>query len=651
MRTISLDIETYSEVSLSKCGVYRYAASPNFEVLLLAYSVDGGPVEQVDLAGGDRLPAGLLHALLDDGIEKSAFNSNFERVCLSHYLSRLIGKPITLNPTGWHCSMTQAALLGLPLSLEEVGRVLGMKQQKMSGGRALVRYFCTPCQPTVANGGRTRNLPADSPEKWEQFKQYNRRDVEVELALREVLAAYPIPARERQLFSLDQQINDRGLLVDLDLVEQAVACDRQFTAAATARAYQLTGLANPNSVVQLKAWLAGRGVKAASLARQAVTRLAEKTEGEVAEVLKLRLLMAKTSVKKYEAIARAVCSDRRVHGLLQFYGANRTGRWAGRLVQIQNLPQNHLKDLQLARDLVKDGRFADVELLFGETPSVLSELVRTAFVPEANHRFIVADFSAIEARVLSWLAGEKWRLDVFASHGRIYEAAAAMMFHVPVESITRDSELRQKGKIAELACGYGGGVGALKAMGALELGVAEHELQGLIDHWRAANPHIVNFWWAVDKAAIQAVKQATKTRMRGITFAYQDGLLLVTLPSGRNLAYVKPRLRVNKFGGDGLTYEGTGAAKKWERLETYGPKIVENIVQAISRDILAEAMLRLDQAGYNIVAHVHDEVICEVPEGFGSVAEVCRLMSEPIPWAQGLPLRADGYECAFYRKE
>ncbi len=492
---------------------------------------------------------------------------------------------------------------------------------------------------------------SDDPEKWELFKKYNIRDVEVELAIREKLAAYPIPEQEQRLYVLDQKINDRGLMVDMGLVDKAIACDRQFTAASAKKACRLTGLPNPNSASQLKEWLARRGVETASLAKKAVSQLAEKTTGEVAEVLELRLLMAKTSVKKYEAMARSVCLDGRVHGLLQFYGANRTGRWAGRLVQIQNLPQNHLRDLELARDLVKEGLFDDVELLFGNTPGVLSELVRTAFIPRENHRFIVADFLAIEARVISWLAGEKWRLKVFASHGRIYEAAASMMFHVPVESITKDSPLRQKGKIAELACGYGGGVGALKSMGALEMGVEEHELQGLINHWRAASPNIVHFWWQVDKAAIGAVKERTRTRTHGISFTYKKGLLLVTLPSGRDLVYVKPQLRPNKFGKEGLTYEGTGPAKKWERIETYGPKIVENIVQAISRDLLAEAMLRLDNAGYKIVAHIHDEVICEVENGSGSVEDVCRIMTEPVPWAPGLPLSADGYECSFYRKQ
>ncbi|MBU9723099.1 MULTISPECIES: DNA polymerase [Bacillaceae] len=652
MKTMSLDIETYSDIDLGKCGVYRYADSPNFDILLFAYSIDGGPVELIDLARGEQLPPEVIESLKDTTVIKTAFNANFERICLSRYLSRKFNRTIVLNPDSWSCSMTQAALLGLPLSLDNVGKVLGLEDQKLSEGKTLIRYFCIPCKPTAANGGRTRNRPVDAPEKWELFKKYNIRDVEVELAIREKLASYPIPENEQTIYILDQKINDRGLLVDMDMVNEAISCDRQFTVAATERAYELTGLENPNSVAQLKDWLAERGVEVESLSKKAVSELVEETEGEVEEALKLRLLMAKTSVKKYEAIERAVCSDGRVHGLFQFYGANRTGRWAGRLVQFQNLPQNHLRDLELARDLVKEGRVDDVELLFGNTPNVLSELIRTAFIPKEGHSFVVADFSAIEARVISWLAGEKWRIDVFSSHGKIYEAAASMMFHVPFESVTKGSRLRQKGKISELACGYGGGVGALKAMGAIEMGVAEQELQGLIDNWRAANPRVVNFWWEVDRAAIEAVKERTRTSTHGLIFTYRSGMLFITLPSGRNLVYVKPKLALNKFGREGLTYEGIGTTKKWERIETYGPKIVENIVQATSRDLLAEAMLRLDQTGYDIVAHVHDEVICEVPQGTNrSVGEVCEVMGIAPEWADGLPLKAEGYECSFYQKD
>ena len=650
MHVISIDIETFSDIDLGKCGVYRYAESPSFDILLFSYSMDDGQIKLIDLASGEKLPEEIINSLMDASIIKTAFNANFERVCLMKYLCRVLGKEVYLDPSSWRCSEVQAAMLGLPLHLEGVAQVLQLEEQKMSEGKALIRYFCMPCKPTAANGGRTRNLPSDAPEKWEEFKAYNIRDVGVELAIRKKLEKYPIPEAEHDLYVLDQKINDRGFQADMNFVMQAITCDRQFSVAATEKAYELTGLENPNSVAQLKDWLAGRGVEVESLSKKTVQELVGETEGEVKEALKLRLLMAKTSVRKYEALERAVCSDGRVHGLLQFYGANRTGRWAGRLVQVQNLPQNHLEDLKLARDLVKEGRFEDIELLFGNTPGVLSELIRTAFVPKEGHRFIVADFSAIEARVISWLAGEKWRLEVFASHGKIYEAAASMMFHVPIEEVTKGSPLRQKGKISELACGYGGGVGALKAMGALEMGVEEDELQGLIDNWRTANPRIVNFWWEVDKAAITAVKERTKTRTHGIIFTYQSGMLFVTLPSGRNLVYVKPKLMLNKFGREGLTYEGIGATKKWERIETYGPKIVENIVQATSRDLLADAMLRLDRAGFAIVAHVHDEVICEVPEGESSVEEICSFMSKGPKWAQGLPLTADGYECEFYQK-
>lgn len=651
MKVLSIDIETFSDIDLGKCGVYRYTDSPNFDILLFAYSIDEGPVDLVDLASGEEIPEEIVEAILSEDIIKTAFNANFERVALMRYLSRKLDKEVYLHPSSWRCSEVQAAMLGLPLHLEGVAKVLRLDAQKMSEGKTLIRYFCIPCKPTAANGGRTRNLPSDAPDKWELFKQYNIRDVEVELEIRKKIKDYPIPESEQALYELDQRINDRGFRADMDFVMQAISCDKQFTVSATERAYELTGLENPNSVAQLKDWLADRGVEVESLSKKNVKELVSETEGEVEEALKLRLLMAKTSVRKYEAIERAVCSDGRVHGLFQFYGANRTGRFAGRLVQVQNLPQNHLVDLKLARDLVKEGRFDDLQMLFGNTPGVLSELIRTAFIPEEGHRFIVADFSAIEARVLSWLAGEKWRLEVFQSHGKIYEASASQMFHVPIEEITKGSPLRQKGKISELACGYGGGVGALKSMGALEMGVEENELQGLIDNWRRANPHIVNFWWEVDKMAIKAVKERTRTRTHGIIFTYKSGMLFVRLPSGRDLVYVKPKLMLNKFGREGLTYEGIGTTKKWERIETYGPKIVENIVQAASRDLLAEAMLRLDKAGFAIVAHVHDEVICEVPMGESSVEEVCSIMSESPKWSEGLPLDADGYECDFYQKD
>ena len=651
IKVISLDIESFSDVDLRKCGVYRYTESPNFDILLLSYSIDDGPIQIIDLANGEEIPSEITDAILSSDVIKTAYNANFERVALLRYLSRKLGRVVYLDPSSWLCSEVQAAMLGLPLHLEGVAKVLRLDNQKMSEGKVLIRYFCIPCRPTAANGGRTRNLPSDAPEKWELFKQYNKTDVEVELEIRRKHKDYPIPEKEQELYVLDQKINDRGLMVDMDLVKAAIKCDRQFTVAATERAYELTGLENPNSVSQLKTWLKDQGVEVESLSKKNVKELVDETEGEVEEALKLRLLMAKTSVKKYEAIERAVCNDGRVHGLFQFYGANRTGRFSGRLVQFQNLPQNHIKDLELARELLKADRFDDIELLYGNTPNFLSELIRTAFIPKEGHRFIVADFSAIEARVISRIAGEKWRLDVFASHGKIYEAAASMMFHVPIDEITKDSPLRQKGKISELACGYGGGVGALKAMGALDFRIMEHELQGLIDSWRSANPHIVNLWWEVDKAAIKAVKENTRTATYGIIFTYQRGMLFITLPSGRNLVYVKPKLMLNKYGREGLTFEGIGITKKWERIETYGPKIVENIVQAVARDLLTEAMLRIEKAGYTIVAHVHDEVICEVPINIGSFKEVCSIMSIQPDWAKGLPLGADGYECEFYKKE
>ena len=644
-RILEMDIETFSDVDLIKCGVYAYADSPAFEVLLFAYSFDGGETRVIDLAQGEELPGEVAEAVFDGSVVKTAFNANFERTCLCKYFGRY------LPPDSWHCSAVQAAVLALPRSLEDVGAVLGLDEQKMKEGKELIRYFCVPCKPTKANGGRRRNLPCHAPEKWELFKTYCMRDVDVEKAIRRKLYKFPIPEGEMELYRLDQRINDRGVLVDMGLVRQAVRCERLHKEVVTERAYELTGLENPNSVAQLKGWLGENGVEAESLSRKAVAELIEGADGEVEELLRLRLLMAKTSVKKYEAMERSVCSDGRVHGLLQFYGANRTGRWAGRLVQVQNLPQNHLPDLELARGLVREGRFEDVEMFYGSTPEVLSELIRTAFVPEAGCRFVVADFSAIEARVLAWLAGERWRLEVFSSHGKIYEASAAAMFHVPVEEVTKGSPLRQKGKIAELGLGYGGAAGALVSMGALDMGLSEDDLPPLVAAWRRANPHITQFWWDVDKAAVEAVTKRTGTRAGRIGFEYRSGILFVTLPSGRKLAYVKPRMAVNKFGREGLTYEGILENKKWGRIETYGPKLVENIVQGTARDLLAEAMLRVEKKGYPIVMHCHDEIIAEVPEGSGSVEEMCEVMAARPSWAEGLPLRADGYECPFYQKQ
>ena len=642
---LSIDLETFSDVDLIKCGVYAYADSPAFEVLLFAYSFDGGETRVIDLAQGEELPEEVVEAVFDGSVVKTAFNANFERTCLSKHFGRY------LPPDSWHCSAIQAAMLALPRSLEDVGAVLGLDEQKMREGKELIRYFCVPCKPTKANGGRRRNLPCHAPEKWELFKTYCMRDVDVEKSIRRKLCKFPIPEGEMELYRLDQRINDRGVLVDMGLVRQAVKCECLHKEVVTRRAYELTGLENPNSVAQLKGWLGENGVEAESLSKKAVAEMIEESDGEVEELLRLRLLMAKTSVKKYEAMERSVCSDGRVHGLLQFYGANRTGRWAGRLVQVQNLPQNHIEDLELARRLVREGRFEDVEMLYDSTPKVLSELIRTAFVPEPGCRFVVADFSAIEARVLAWLAGEQWRLEVFSSHGKIYEASASAMFHVPIEEVTKGSPLRQKGKIAELGLGYGGAAGALVSMGALDMGLSEDDLPSLVAAWRRANPHITQFWWDVDKAAVEAVTKRAETRAGRIGFEYRSGILFVMLPSGRKLAYVKPRMAVNKFGREGLTYEGILENKKWGRIETYGPKLVENIVQGTARDLLAEAMLRVERKGYPIVMHCHDEIIAEVPEGNGSVEEMCEVMAVRPSWAEGLPLRADGYECPFYQKQ
>ena len=642
---LSIDIECFSDVDLIKCGVYAYADSPAFEILLFAYSFDGGETQIIDLAQGEKLPAEVEDAIFDVSVTKTAYNANFERTCLSKHFGRYI------PPESWHCSAVQAAMLALPRSLEDVGRVLGLDEQKMKEGKELIRYFCVPCKPTKANGGRTRNLPCHAPEKWELFKTYCKRDVDVEKSIRRKLHNFPIPESEMELYRLDQRINDRGVLVDMGLVEQAIACERLHKEVVTKRAYELTGLENPNSVAQLKGWLGDMGMEAESLSKKAVAEMIAETDGEVEELLRLRLLMAKTSVKKYEAMERSVCSDGRVHGMLMFCGANRTSRWSGKIVQIQNLPKNYIPDLELARDLVKQGRFEDIELLYDSTPNVLSELIRTAFIPKPGCRFVVADFSAIEARVLAWLSGEQWRLDVFSSHGKIYEASASSMFHVPMEEITKTSPLRQKGKLAELGLGFGGASGALVSMGALDMGLTEDELPPLVAAWRKANPHITQFWWNVDAAAIKAVTEKQRTKIGKIIFEYKSGILFITLPSGRKLSYVKPRMAVNRFGRDGLTYEGISENKKWSRIETYGPKLVENIVQGTARDLLAEAMLRVEKKGYPIVMHCHDEIIAEVPEGTGSVDEMCEIMAVQPEWAVGLPLRADGYECSFYQKQ
>ena len=642
---LSIDLESFSDVDLIKCGVYAYADSPAFEILLFAFSFDGGETQIIDLAQGEQFPEDVVDAIFDVSVTKTAYNANFERTCLSKHFGRY------LPPESWHCSAVQAAMLALPRSLEDVGRVLGLDEQKMKEGKELIRYFCVPCKPTKANGGRTRNLPCHAPEKWELFKTYCKRDVDVEKSIRRKLHKFPIPESEMELYRLDQRINDRGVLVDMGLVRQAIACERLHKEVVTKRAYELTGLENPNSVAQLKGWLGDKGMEAESLSKKAVADMIAETDGEVEELLRLRLLMAKTSVKKYEAMERSVCSDGRVHGLLQFYGANRTGRFAGRLVQIQNLPQNHLPDLELARELVKQGRFEDIELLYDSTPNVLSELIRTAFIPKPGCRFVVADFSAIEARVMGWLSGEEWVLDVFRGDGKLYEMTASRMFGIPMSEIGKGSPERAKGKVASLSCQYGGSTNGLISMGALDMGLTEDELPPLVAAWRKANPHMVQFWWDVDAAAIKAVTEKQKTKVGKIIFEYKSGILFITLPSGRKLSYVKPRMAVNKFGRDGLTYEGISENKKWSRIETYGPKLVENIVQGTARDLLAEAMLRVEKKGYPIVMHCHDEIIAEVPEGSGSVDEMCEIMAVQPEWAEGLPLRADGYSCSFYQKQ
>ena len=645
MSLLAIDIETFSDVDLPKCGVYAYSDSPLFEILLFAFAFDEEPTQVVDLACGEQLPDRVLAALEDETVTKTAFNAAFERTCISRHLGRW------LSPAGWQCTAVQSAMLALPLTLDGVGEVLNIKRKKLKEGVALLRYFSMPCKPTKANGGRTRNRPEDAPEMWERFKAYCIRDVDAEREIREKLRNYPIPESEMELYRLDQEINDRGIMVDQQLAAQAVRCDLEFKARATAQAQQLTGLANPNSLAQVKGWLAERSIEVDSLDKKAIKGLLPQVTGEVREMLMLRLLLGKTSVKKYEAIQRSVCSDGRVHGLLQFYGANRTGRWAGRLVQVQNLPQNHIPDLALARSLVRRGEFDRVEMLYDSTPGVLSELIRTAFIPKPGCRFIVADFAAIEARVLAWFSGEQWRLDTFEQGGDIYCASASKMFHVPVEKHGQNAHLRQKGKIAELALGYGGSVGALTSMGALDMGLTKEELQPLVDQWRGANPHIVKFWWDVDAAAMKAFRAKTEVRLGALCFSCRAGMLFITLPSGRRLSYVKPRLLPNRFGRESLTYEGVGESKKWSRIETYGPKLTENIVQATARDLLALAMLRLRNAGFEIVMHIHDEAVVEVPEGISSVDEICRIMSEAPAWAAGLPLRADGYECEFYRKD
>lgn len=660
MKAISIDLETYSDVDLQKCGVYKYAQSENFEILLFGYSVDGGEVIVIDLAQGETIPDEIIKALTDESVTKWAFNAAFERVCLSEYLRRYYEKDFRsysinedtvgdyLDPSSWKCSMIWSAYMGLPLSLAGAGAVLGLSEQKLAEGKDLIRYFCVPCKPTKVNGGRTRNLPQHDTEKWEMFKKYNKRDVEVEMSIQEKLSKFPVPEFVWEEYHLDQEINDRGIALDMAVVKNAILFDSKSKAVLSDKMQELTGLDNPNSVQQMKQWLADNGLNMDSLGKKEVAEVLKTAPEPLQTVLSLRQQLAKSSVKKYQAMENAVCKDGRARGMFQFYGANRSGRWAGRLIQLQNLPQNHIADLAEARSLVEQGNYDAMNMLYDDIPDTLSQLIRTAFVPRKGMKFIVSDFSAIEARVLSHLAGEKWRADVFARGGDIYCASASQMFHVPVEKHGQNAHLRQKGKIAELALGYGGSVGALKSMGALEMGLAEEELQPLVDMWREANPNIVKFWWEVDRAVKKAVKERMPSKVGSVSFSYKSGMLFIGLPSGRNLSYVKPKMGVNQFGSESVTYEGVGGTKKWERIESYGPKFVENIVQAISRDILMYAMRTLSHCF--ICGHVHDELIIECDKRV-SLDVVCEQMGRTPPWIDGILLRADGYECNFYKKD
>lgn len=646
MKNLSIDLETYSSVDINKAGVYRYSESPDFEVLLFGYSVDGAPAQVIDLACGEFIPAEIQEALVDPAVTKWAFNASFERVCLSRFLSLPSGT--YLEPQQWRCSMVWSAYLGLPLSLAGVGAVLKLEKQKLATGKDLIKYFCQPCEPRKSNNGRTRNHPTDAPDKWAMFKAYNLRDVDTEVAIQGKLSRFPVPEFVWDEYHLDQEINDRGIRLDMKVVENAIQFDALSRAELMEKMQSLTALENPNSVAQMKAWLAKHGMEIESLGKKEVAAMLKDAPPDLAEALVLRQQLAKSSVKKYQAMQNCVCEDGRAHGMFMFYGANRTGRFSGRLVQLQNLPQNHMGDLEQARELVRSGNYAAMEMLYDSIPDVLSELIRTAFIPYEGGKFIVADFSAIEARVIAWMAGEQWRLDVFSQGGDIYCASASQMFHVPVIKHGINGHLRQKGKIAELALGYGGSVGALKAMGALEMGIPEEELKPLVDAWRDSNPHITQLWWDVDDAIKETVKEKVPTETHGLKFLYESGFLFMCLPSGRRLAYVKPRIGENKFGGESVTYEGIGPTKKWERLESYGPKFVENAIQAISRDVLCYAMKTLRCC--NIVAHVHDELIIEA-DPHVSLDAICEQMGRTPPWAKGLILRADGYETPFYKKD
>lgn len=640
MHQISIDIETYSSVNLAKSGAYPYAASSDFELLLFGYAVDFGPVKVIDLTQGEQIPIEIYQALDDPTIIKSAFNAQFERVCLSRFVGH------QLSPQGWHCSRVWAATLGLPLSLKDVGTVLGLDKQKITAGKELVKYFCTPCMPTKTNQGRTRNFPYHAPDKWQLFKEYNQRDVEVEMAISQKLSSYPVPQSEWELYWMDQRINDRGILIDQELVDNAIKCDQTFRQQYFAKSQKITGLDNPNSPLQLKTWLNEQGVQVDSLAKAAVADLVKTSSGQIKKVLTLRQLLAKSSIKKYQAMQNAMSNDHRVHGLLQFYGATRTGRWAGRLVQVQNLPRNSLPELQAVRDLVKQGNFETLGLLYESVPDVLSQLIRTAFIPKAGYSFYVADFSAVEARVIAWLSGETWRQEAFAQNKDIYCESASQMFGVPVVKHGINGELRQKGKIAELALGYGGSVGALKAMGATKMGLTEDELPSLVTMWREASPNIVQFWWDVDQAAKNCIRTHLHTNTHGMNFSYQGNCLFIQLRSGRRLCYPQPKIGLNRFGSESITFMGINTVKKWGRIETYGAKLVENIVQATSRDLLAWAMFRLEKAGYPSVMHI----LIEAPKG-KSLDEIIAIMTETPSWAKGLILNAAGFVGDFYQKD
>ena len=644
MKRMNIDIESYSEADLSKSGVYKYVDAPGFEVLLFGYSADGGPVKVISLAEGEELPQEIREALLDDTVLKFAFNAQFERVCLGKYLG------VHLAPDAWRCTMVASLYLGLPGSLAQVGAVLGVEKKKLETGKDLIKFFSVPCKSTKTNGGRTRNLPEHDREKWEQFITYNARDVETEMEIMEKVARFPVPDFLWKQYAQDQRINDLGIELDMALVTQAIKCDEESREQYLKRAQELTGLENPNSPIQLKEWILSNGVEMETLTKAEVASVMETATGPVKEVLELRQLLSKSSVKKYVAMETCRCSDGRAHGLLQFYGANRTGRWAGRLVQVQNLPQNHIPDLAAARNLIKSGCFEAVELLYDSIPDTLSQLIRTAFVPREGCKFMVADFSAIEARVIAWLAGESWRQEVFRNNGDIYCASASQMFGVPVEKHGVNGELRQKGKIAELALGYGGGVGAMISMGAIDMGLAEEELQPIVDSWRQSNPAIVKLWWDVHRCVIKAVKDKQPQTYKCLTFEYQSGMLFIGLPSGRRLAYAKPSVYRNDYDRDEIAYMGVDATKKWGKINSYGPKFVENIIQAMSRDILAEAMARLEAAGYDIVMHVHDEAVIEAPRD-AVLEDACQIMSKAPDWTPGLILNAAGYECDFYQKD